>query len=211
MAIRASDAYSASPGYPPQGGIFFVMGRGRNGDGRPGRTLEYRMTAAHEAWPGHHLLDSCRWNLDRPLRRPLESPLFYEGWACLAEELMARTGYFDDPWDRFLLARRRAERAVRGLVDLGLQGGRMTDDQAVELLIRVGYRQETARSVIPKYLLRPGYQVCYTLGLKQGLALLDRYGKNDVGEFSQTILNEGEIGFEPLGEILAASCKLAAQ
>ena len=211
MAIRASDAYSASPGYPPQGGIFFVMEQGRNRGGRPGRTLEYRMTAAHEAWPGHHLLDSCRWNLDRPLRRPLESPLFYEGWACLAEELMARTGYFDGPWDRFLLARRRAERAARGLVDLGLQGGLMTEDQAVELLVRVGYRQEIARSVIPKYLLRPGYQVCYTFGLKQGLALFDRYGKDDVGAFSQTILNEGEIGFEPLGKILAASSKLTAQ
>jgi uncharacterized protein (DUF885 family) len=207
-AIRASDAYSASPGHPPQGGVFFVMEQSRNRGGRPGRTLEYRMTAAHEAWPGHHLLDACRWNLNRPLRRPLESPLFYEGWACLAEELMARTGYFDGPWDRFLLARRRAERAARGLVDLGLQGGRMTDDQAVELLVRVGYRQETARSVIPKYLLRPGYQVCYTFGLKQGLALLDRYGKDDVSEFSQRILQEGEIGFERLGEVLAVSHKL---
>ncbi len=207
-AIRASDAYSALPGHPPRGGIFFFMEQGRNTDGHPGRTLEYRMTAAHEAWPGHHLLDSCRWNLERPLRRPLESPLFYEGWACLAEELMARTGYFDGPWDRFLLAKRRAERAARGLVDLGLQGGRMTSEQAEEILVRVGYRHETARSVIPKYLLRPGYQVCYTLGLKQGLALLDQYGKDDVGKFSQTILQEGEIGFERLGRILAASGQL---
>jgi uncharacterized protein (DUF885 family) len=206
-SIRASDAYSALPGYPPRGGTFFVMEQRRNGDGRLGRTLEYRMTAAHEAWPGHHLLDSCRWNLDRPLRRPLESPLFYEGWACLAEELMARTGYFDDPWDRFLLAKRRVERAARGLVDLGLQSGRMTSDQAVELLVRVGYRYEAARSVIPKYLLRPGYQVCYTFGLKHGLKLLDQYGRDNVGQFSQTILQEGEIGFEPLARIIAASCK----
>ena len=210
-AIRASDAYSASPGYPSRGGIFFVMEQDRNHDGRAGRTLEYRMTAVHEAWPGHHLLDSCRWDLDRPLRRPLEFPLFYEGWACLAEELMIRSGYFDGPWDRFLLAKRRAERAARGLVDLGLQGGRMTIDQAGEILVRVGYRQETARAVIPKYLLRPGYQVCYTLGLKQGLTLLDQYGRDDVGGFSQTILQEGEIGFERLERILAASGKLTAQ
>ncbi len=183
------------------------MEQPRNSHGRPGRTLEYRMTAAHEAWPGHHLLDSCRCNLDRPLRRPLEFPLFYEGWACLAEELMARTGYFDDPWDRFLLAKRRAERAARGLIDLGLQSGRMTSEQAVKLLARVGYRQETARSVVPKYLLRPGYQVCYTFGLKHGLNLLDLYGKDDVGEFSRTILQEGEIGFDRLGAILAVSHK----
>ena len=205
VAIRASDAYAATPGHPPRGGVFFVMEQGWTRNGRPGRSLEYRMTAAHEAWPGHHLLDSCRWNLDRPLRRPVESPLFYEGWACLAEELMARTGYFDGPWDRFLLAKRRAERAARGLVDLGLQSGRMTTMQAQALLLRVGYRPEVARSVVPKYLLRPGYQVCYTLGLKQGLDLLDRFGDHDVGLFARTLLSQGEIGFSRLEKRLSAA------
>jgi len=197
-AIRASDAYSASPGFPPRGGTFFVMEREGLHSDAAGRTLEYRMTAAHEAWPGHHLLDTCRWNLDRPLRRPLEFPLFYEGWACLAEELMVRTGYFDGPWDRFLLAKRRAERAARGLVDLGLQSGRMRIDQALEMLVSVGYCPESARAIIPKYLLRPGYQVCYTFGLKQGLELLDRFGHDDVSGFSRTVLMQGEIGFDQL-------------
>jgi hypothetical protein len=197
-AIRASDAYSASPGFPPRGGTFFVMEREGLGAGAAGRSLEYRMTAAHEAWPGHHLLDTCRWNLGRPLRRPLEFPLFYEGWACLAEELMLRTGYFDGPWDRFLLAKRRAQRAARGLVDLGLQSGRMRIDQAVDALVSVGYCPETARTVLPKYLLRPGYQVCYTFGLTQGLELLDRSGKDDVSGFSRTVLMQGEIGFDQL-------------
>lgn len=204
-AIRASDAYAAAPGYPPRGGTFFVMEQGRVRQGRPGRSLEYRMTAAHEAWPGHHLLDTCRWHLDRPLRRPVESPLFYEGWACLAEELMARSGYFAGPWDRFLLAKRRAERAVRGLIDLGLQSGRMTVLQAQDLLLRVGYPVETAASVVPKYLLRPGYQICYTLGLKQGLDLLDRFGGHDFGLFARTLLSQGEIGFARLAKLLPAA------
>lgn len=204
-AIRASDAYAATPGYPPRGGIFFVMEQGRIRQGRPGRSLEYRMTAAHEAWPGHHLLDACRWHLDRPLRRPIESPLFYEGWACLAEELMARSGYFAGPWDRFLLAKRRAERAARGLIDCGLQRGRMTFAQAQELLMRVGYSHSVAGSVVPKYLLRPGYQICYTLGLQQGLDLLDRFGAHDVGLFARTLLSQGEIGFARLEKILPAA------
>lgn len=203
-AIRAADAYAATPGSPPRGGTFFVMAESRSERSRPGRTLEYRMTAAHEAWPGHHLLDACRWSLQRPMRRPVELPLFYEGWACLAEELMTRTGYFDGPWDRFLLAKRRAERAARGLIDLGLQAGRMTTVQARELLQRVGYRPEVASSVVPKYLLRPGYQVCYTLGLKQGLDLLDRHGRHDLGLFARTLLSQGEIGFSRLEKILPA-------
>ena len=173
--------------------------------GRPGRSLEYRMTAAHEAWPGHHLLDACRWQLDRPLRRPVESPLFYDGWACLAEEMMARSGYFDGPWDRFLLAKRRAERAARGLVDCGLQSGRMSIVQAQELLLRVGYRPALAGSVVPKYLLRPGYQICYTLGLQQGLGLLDRFAAQDLGLFARTLLKQGEIGFARLEKVLFAA------
>ena len=203
-AIRAADAYAAIPGHPPRGGRFFVMERSPGGEGRPGRSVEYRMTAAHEAWPGHHLLDASRWALDRPLRRPIESPLFYEGWACLAEEIMARTGYFSGPWDRFLLAKRRAERAARGLVDLGLQSGRMTFDTAAQLLVRVGYRPEGAVSVLPKYLLRPGYQVCYTVGLQQAMDLLDRFAGDDIGRFARTVLTQGEIGFHRLESVFPA-------
>lgn len=118
---------------------------------------------------------------------------------------MARTGYFDGPWDRFLLAKRRAERAARGLIDLGLQSGRMTIVQAYELLLRVGYSSTTADAVVPKYLLRPGYQVCYTLGLKQGLDLLDRFGGHDIGLFVRTLLSQGEIGFSRLAKILPAA------
>jgi hypothetical protein len=200
-AIRASDAYAAIPGHPPCGGIFYVMETGRTRNGQPGRTLEYRMTAVHEAWPGHHLLDSCRWALKRPVRRPIESPLFYEGWACLAEELMARTGYLNGPWDRFLLARRRAERAARGMIDAGLQSGRMAIAEAIDLLVSVGYCRKMAEAVVPKYLLRPGYQVCYTLGLKQGLDLLNRFGARDIGGFARTVLSQGEIGFSRLEEL----------
>lgn len=206
-AIRAADAYAATPGHPPRGGRFFVMEHSPGGESRPGRSVEYRMTAAHEAWPGHHLLDASRWALDRPLRRPVESPLFYEGWACLAEEIMARTGYFAGPWDRFLLAKRRAERAARGLADLGLQSGRMTFDAAVQLLVRVGYRPEVAVSVIPKYLLRPGYQVCYTVGLQQALGLLDGLAGGEIGRFARTVLTQGEVGFHRLETIFAADMK----
>ncbi|HKL26777.1 MAG TPA: DUF885 family protein [Desulfuromonadales bacterium] len=203
-AIRASDAYSATPGYPPQGGTFYVLScRAQGPEGKIGRSLEYRMTAIHEAWPGHHLLDQARWSLNREVRRPIEHPLFYEGWACLAEELMARTGYLDGPWDRFLLARRRIARAARGLVDLGLQVGSMTLEQAIELLVRAGYRPGEARRVIPKYLLRPGYQLCYTIGLRQGLQLLEAHDRQEIGPLVRKVLAHGEVGFERLAKILA--------
>lgn len=201
--VRASDAYSARPGYPPRGGTFSVYARDEQRSDMVRRTQGYRMTAAHETWPGHHLLDVCRWSLPYPVRRPIERPLRYEGWACLAEELMARTGYFEGPWDRFLLARRRIERAARGLIDLGLQTGRMDLEQAVALLVQVGFPPKRAASVVPKYILRPGYQVCYTWGLRQNLDLLERFGSTDPAAFACTLLRQGQIDLHHLEASLA--------
>jgi len=201
-AIRASDAYSARVGHPASGGIFYLFDHREERGGDVGRSLEYRMTAAHEAWPGHHLLDSCRWNLPRPIRRPLERPLFYEGWACFAEQLMAETGYFNGCWDRFLLARRRIERAARGLADLGLQSGRIDLNEATRLLVQVGYSPQKAAGAVQKYGLRPGYQVCYTLGLRRMLQLREEFAELDVGAFARQILTQGEIEFAALRRTL---------
>jgi len=191
-AIRASDAYSSKPGHPPRGGTFFIF----RGEGE--RSPEYRMTTAHETWPGHHLLDLSRWGLSRPVRRSLERPLFYEGWACLAEELMARTDYFTGDWDAFILAKRRLRRAVRGKVDLAMQSGQMGEQGAAAELEGAGFRGEEALTTARKYALRPGYQVCYTVGLYRFLALLDGYGAGDLGSFVGAVMSGGEVGFEDL-------------
>ncbi len=201
-AIRASDAYSARVGHPARGGTFYLQEKAPGSDGQVGRTLEYRMTAAHEVWPGHHLLDLCRWNLPQPIRRPLERPLCYEGWACFAEQLLAETGYFTGPWDRFLLARRRIERAARGLVDIGLQTGQMNFVEAARQLEQVGYPPEKAAGVVPKYALRPGYQVCYTLGLRQMLELKISCAAMGLKQFVAGVLSQGQIGFARLWQVL---------
>ncbi len=201
-AIRASDAYGARVGHPARGGTFYLYDHRQSKTARVGRTLEYRMTAAHEAWPGHHLLDVCRWNLPRPIRRPLEQPLFYEGWACFAEQLMFETGYFTGPWDRFLLARRRIERAARGLVDIGLQTGSIDLDEAGRQLVQVGYPQQKAAAAVPKYALRPGYQVCYTLGLRRMQQVREESTTGNAGVFARHLLTQGEIDFTALKQSL---------
>jgi len=206
-AVRASDAYSARPGHPPRGGTFHVLRRGRK---KAGRTVEYRMTAAHETWPGHHLLDCARWSLPRPLRRPLERPLFYEGWACLAEEIMFRTGCWGGDWDRFILAARRLRRAVRGRVDIGFQSGRMGLGEAVLSLEKAGFSTAEAGTAVPAYVLRPGYQVCYTLGVRKFLSLLETF-EGDAGFFAASVLAEGEIDFEDLAKALQGTGRKRGQ
>lgn len=194
-AIRAASAYSSTPGDPTWKGTFYLVPPDGSRDDNWEDLADYRMLTAHEAYPGHHLLDSWRWQHVSPARRPVETPLFYEGWACFAEELMRLTGYFSAPGDLLLLAKRRYRRAVRGLVDLDLQTGNLDQRLAANLLAESGFPRDGASAVVAKYALRPGYQVCYTFGLGRFLDLYERYGTRDAKGFVETVLSGGEIGF----------------
>jgi hypothetical protein len=201
-AIRAASSYSISPGHPPSGGEFHVLNAHAPIEEQTDSIKEYRILAAHETWPGHHLLDINRWNISSVVLRAVEQPLFYEGWACFAEEMLAMTGYLSDPADRLLLAKRRLWRAIRGKVDLGLQTGTMSLDRAAALLTQTGMAHEQAKSSARKYLLSPGYQLCYTLGLRRFLALYQGWGEQDLAGFAQNVLTHGEICFEDLERVL---------
>jgi hypothetical protein len=193
-AIRTASSYSIIPEYPPTGGTFSIFDCDTSTD----NLREYPMLSAHEIYPGHHLLDASRLNLSRPIRRHIELPLFYEGWACFAEELLWLLEYFSTPEHRLLLVKRRFWRAIRGKIDLGLHTGKLDLISAARLLNKTGRGITDALATVKKYALNPGYQICYTVGLKSFLHLYDQFGRNNVKQFIQTILAQGEIGFADL-------------
>ena len=201
-AIRSAAAYSIPPGHPPCGGTFFILDVDDPEKLQEILQPDWRMLTAHETYPGHHLLDASRWNLKKALRRPIEFPLYYEGWACFAEELLSHTGYFKGPADRLLLARRRFWRAVRGRVDLDIQTG--TDlFTAACLLEQAGMSKNRAASAVRKYALKPGYQICYTIGRRRFRDIYERFGRDGPRDFTQKVLPLGEIGFGNLEKVLS--------
>jgi hypothetical protein len=199
---RTASSYSIPPQHPPTGGVFYVINANVPGEHQKGYQREFRILCGHETYPGHHLLDSSRWSLKQPIRRAIEQPIFYEGWACFAEEILHRTGYLDHPGDSVLLARRRLWRAVRGKVDLGLQTGALDIPTAARYLTKTGMRMEDALSAARKYPLNPGYQLCYTIGLRRFIDLFRRYGQRDLQKFVRIVLSQGEIDFQDLERIL---------
>lgn len=201
-AIRTASSYSVTAKHPAAGGTFYVNHAEVAGPENRERLLEYRMLAAHETYPGHHLLDTFRWNLQQPIRRHIEQPIYYEGWACFAEELMRLTGFFSQPGDRFLLAKRRLWRATRGKVDLALQLGEMNFDTASQYLVETGNSTKWATDSVRKYPLNPGYQLCYAIGMRRFIDLFDRFGRSKLISFVQTCLQQGEINFADLETIL---------
>jgi uncharacterized protein (DUF885 family) len=199
--VRSSAAYSMPPGHPSRGGTFYTMPDG----GRGGLPTDWRLLSAHETYPGHHLLDAYRWNNPRPVRRHLEFPLFYEGWASFSEEILFDTGFFTDSLEnRLLMAKRRFWRAMRGRVDLYLHSGQKSMDASAGFLADAGMPLSRATAMVRRYALKPGYQLCYTMGRRGFRSLYDRYRQagGSTASFAKSILGAGEIGLDNLAQRL---------
>ena len=58
-------------------------------------------------------------SLKNPIRRQIESPLFYEGWASYAESMLIEYGYLDDPHGITRQSKRELWRSARCQIDVG--------------------------------------------------------------------------------------------
>ena len=197
--IRSTAAFSAAPGHPARGGTFFIQ----SDPGGKELPVDYLLLTAHETYPGHHLLDTCRWNHGRPVRRHLEFPLFYEGWASFSEELMFATGFFGGPADALLMAKRRFWRALRGCVDFSIHTRRQSLDEAVAFLCAHGMASRRARAMVKRYALKPGYQLAYTIGRRRFRSLYAKCQQpRKAMHFARLVLSQGEIEFDQLEQLL---------
>lgn len=194
--VRSNAAFSMPPGHPPGTGIFYIL------PAKAGRKVpsDYRLLSAHETYPGHQLLDICRWLLPDTVQRPIEFPLFYEGWAAFSEEILFDTGFFSSATDHLLMAKRRYWRALRGLTDLRIHSGRSDLSTAAEGLIAKRLSSTVSKDMVRRYALKPGYQLAYTVGRHRFHRLYTRHkahgGRIDV--FVRSVLASGEIGFDNL-------------
>ena len=198
--VRSAAAYSMPPGHPPTGGTFYISSF-ESADGPP---RDYRLLTAHETFPGHHLLDASRWNMRHRIRRHIEFPIFYEGWASFGEEILFDTGFFGGLQDRLLIAKRRYWRAIRGTIDLDIQTGSRGLQSAAEFLTRAGLDRTQAEAMVKRYALKPGYQLCYTIGRRQFKRLYSRFtarGRSPA-DFVRSVLVQGEIGLDNLEKLI---------
>ena len=198
--VRSNAAYSMPPGSPPGGGTFFIM----DAEAQTSISADYRLLTAHETYPGHHLLDTCRWSHERPIRRHIEFPIFYEGWASFAEELLFDTGFFATPVDHMLMAKRRFWRAMRGKIDFDIHTRRCTVEEAAQRLVAAGMAPPRAQAMVKRYCLKPGYQLAYTIGRQRFRQIYDRFCRQMVDPvgFARRVLEQGEIGFHQLEQNL---------
>jgi len=158
---------------------------------------EYKYLTAHETIPGHHVLDSFRRRMANPVRRQIESPLFYEGWATYVESLLTEQGYISQPIEILVDYKRRLWRCARCMIDVGLPTQRLTKAEARKLLMEVGFSEAESRKQIARFQLNPGYQLCYSLGRNEFMRLRNTCAKNMTKErFHAFILEGGQLPFD---------------
>jgi uncharacterized protein (DUF885 family) len=157
---------------------------------------EYKMLTAHETIPGHHFLDSFRRKLGNPIRRQIESPLFYEGWASYAESMLIEYGYLNDPLESLVSPKRELWRSARCQIDVGFTIGKLSEHAALNLLKTCGFASTEAKRQLDRFLLNPGYQLCYGYGSHEFKQLKKKYGHLLKGrEFYDFLLEGGELPF----------------
>ncbi|MGD9022291.1 MAG: DUF885 family protein [Deltaproteobacteria bacterium] len=203
-SVRSSASFSAAVGAQAGEKDFFYLTtqlarpRGKEAANHVKKRLhrEYKFLSAHETFPGHYLLDSVRRRLENPVRRQIESPLFYEGWAYYAESLLAEYGYVKSPIDHLVDCKRRLWRAARCQIDVGLTTGILSREDAMALVVSAGFSPVEARYQIDHFQLNPGYQLCYSLGRYEIMRLREAYGITlGSDQFHRRLLEGGELPF----------------
>jgi uncharacterized protein (DUF885 family) len=155
-------------------------------------------TCAHEAYPGHHV-QLC-WANQAPslIRKLAEHIIFMEGWTLYCEQMMVEMGWYPSRVFELSYLNDQLWRACRIVIDVGVQSGRMTVDQAIAMLQKeVGFTPMRARTELNWYTQSPGTPMSYLLGKGKTLALRDKYRAAHPGsplkEFHGWLLRHGSI------------------
>ena len=102
------------------------------------------LTTIHEGTPGHYLQLVYSNRCPSPVRAVFGSGVFIEGWAVYVTQVMIDAGFHaQDPalqlihWKFYLRA------VINAMLDVGIHAGSMTEAEAMDLMVRGGFQEES--------------------------------------------------------------------
>jgi len=102
-----------------------------------------RDLTVHEAMPGHYLQLSHANEFHAPtlVRAIFQSGTFIEGWAVYCEQMMAEQGY-GGPEVKMQQLKMRLRAICNSILDQSIHAGKMTEQEAMDLMMKEAYQQE---------------------------------------------------------------------
>ena len=157
------------------------------------------VTAPHETYAGHHIQGLYQMHNPRELRRNNGLSLFSEGWGLYNEQLMLETDFYPNDKIKLRQLQLRLWRNARVIYDVGMHTGKMSYEDAVNLMTeKVGFLRWAAQLEIDSSSSRPGYFIGYFMGMIEILKMRDEYkmmkGDNyDISDFHEKLLKIGNM------------------
>jgi uncharacterized protein (DUF885 family) len=155
--------------------------------------------ALHEGYPGHHL-QLVRANANTRKARKLSwNNVFIEGWALYCEEMMKDVGFLVDPATRLFQLKDMLWRAARVVVDVGLQRGEMSIDEAIDVLVdEASLERVNATAEVMRYTGNPTQPSSYLVGKLEIMEIRRRYEERlgadfDLKTFHDKLLDVGSV------------------
>src|SRR6185295_8197017 len=143
------------------------------------------VTAPHETYGGHHVQMLYQMHNPRVLRRQVSTPMMTEGWGLYNEQLFLETGFLPDEKIHLRQLQLRLWRNARVIYDSGIQSGRMTRAEAVDLMTnRVGFLRWAAEAEVDSAINRPGYFFAYFMGMSEILKMREDYRQKLGSQFT---------------------------
>lgn len=156
----------------------------------------YPITAAHEAYPGHHVQLVRANHVGSRWRKHFSSSIFAEGWALYCEELMNRAGYYSDPRMRLFQLQDRLWRSARVINEIGIHCFDVTMEDAARFLVdKVGLSHAAARVETRRYVAEPGQPMSYLIGELEVRRLRKKFNRLPLKKFHDLLLDSGTIPF----------------
>jgi uncharacterized protein (DUF885 family) len=199
---------SPSPKDSQQVGYYYVTPVTNDDLLREHNRVGLENTSVHESYPGHHLQFSIANGTPAASTLPRlmnESSVFYEGWALYCEQLMQEQGFLKTKEHRFVMLKDRLWRALRIIIDVKTQTGKMSYDEAADLMVReLHFPREQACGDLNWYSQSPSVPMGYALGWSIINRLRNQEQKRlgdkfSLREFHDRLLSAGSISL-PLVE-----------
>jgi len=159
----------------------------------------------HEGIPGHFLQFSEAYHNPDFIRHVQGDGVFAEGWAFYGEEMLMRTGLYDDnPGARVQVIHLMRHRATRVGVDVGLATGEKTLPAAIAYFMQnAGIDDDTARGEATRFAMDPGQAIDYLIGKTQIETLIglvhDRQGSAfSLRGFHDQLLSYGTVPYSTI-------------